>query len=48
MPDFPWIAKNTGAQHPHLPYRICDWERDYGYFKTFAQAKLALAALVTA
>lgn len=47
MNDTPWIALNSGATHPHLPYRICDWERDYGYFKTYEQAKLALAAMRT-
>jgi hypothetical protein len=47
MAESPWIALNTGAQHPHLPYRVCDWEQDYGYFKTYEQAKLAKAALLT-
>lgn len=41
----PWVAANPGFVKPELPWRVCDWSRDYGYFATVEEARAAAAEL---
>lgn len=41
----PWVAANPGFVHPELPWRVCDWSRDYGYFATVEEARDAAAGM---